>query len=45
MDTSSLIVHIKSKDIYEDIAKNVEARFENSNYQLHIPTLKWFNAR
>ena len=45
MDTSSVIVHIKSTDIYEDIAKNVESTFENSNYQFHIRTLKWINER
>ena len=27
-------VYVKPKDIYEDIAKNVERRFDTSNYEL-----------
>ena len=32
MDTDSFIVYIKTKDIYTDIAKDVEAKFDTSNY-------------
>ena len=29
MDTDSFIVYIKTEDIYSDIAKDVETRFDN----------------
>ena len=28
MDTDSLIIYIKTKDVYEDIASDVETRFD-----------------
>ena len=31
MDTGSFIVYIKTDDIYKDIAKDVETRFDTSN--------------
>ena len=34
MDTYSFIAHVKTEDIYEDIAKNVEKMFDTSNYEL-----------
>ena len=34
MDTYSLIVYMKTEDIYSDIAKDVQARFDTSNYKL-----------
>ena len=34
MDTDSVIVYIKTNDIYKDIAENVETRFDTSNYKL-----------
>ena len=34
MNTDSFIVYVKIEDIYEDIAKNVEKRFDTSNYEL-----------
>ena len=34
MDTESFIVYIKTKDIYAYVAKDVEARFDTSNYEL-----------
>ena len=34
MDSNSFIVHIKTYDIYKDIAKDVETRFDTSNYEL-----------
>ena len=32
MDTDSFIMNIKTKDFYEDIANDVENRFDTSNY-------------
>ena len=34
MDTDNFIVHIKSKDVFEDIANDVEKRFDTSNYAI-----------
>ena len=31
------IVHIKTGDIYKDMAKDVETRFDTSNYELNRP--------
>ena len=52
MDTGSFIVHLKTDDIYEDIAENVEARFDTSNYELNrrLPNRNykrhnWINER
>ena len=39
-DTESFIVYIKTEDIYVDIAKDIETRFDASNYQLDRPYLK-----
>ena len=33
MDTDSFVYHIKTEDFYEDIAKDVESRFDTSNYR------------
>ena len=33
MDTDSFIMHIKTKDFYEDISDDVEKRFDTSNYE------------
>ena len=40
MDTDSFIVHIKIEDIYLDIVKDVETRFDNSNYEIDRPLPK-----
>ena len=32
MDTDSLVYHIKTEDFYEDIAKDVETRFDTNRY-------------
>ena len=40
MDTDSFIVYIKTNDIYADIAKVVETRFDTSNYELDRPLPK-----
>ena len=34
MDTDSFIMHIKTEDVYKDIANNVEKRFHTSNYKM-----------
>ena len=39
MDKDGLIVDVKL-DIYDDIAENVEERFDNSNFELDRPSLK-----
>ena len=40
MDTNSLIMNIKTKDFYEDIAQDVEERFDTSNYDVDRPLPK-----
>ena len=40
MDTGSFIVYIKSEDIYSDMGKDVESRFDTSNYELDRLLLK-----
>ena len=37
MDTESLIVYIKTDDIYKDIAEDVVTRFDPLNYKLDRP--------
>ena len=37
MDTDSFIMNIKTEDFYEDIAKDVEKRFDTSNYEVNRP--------
>ena len=37
MDTDSFIVYIKTVDIYSDIIKDVETKFDTSNYELDRP--------
>ena len=34
MDTDNFIDQMKTKDIYLDVAKDVETRFDTSNYEL-----------
>ena len=34
MNTDSFIVYLKTNDIYKGIAKDVETRFDTSNYEL-----------
>ena len=36
-DTDSVIVHIKTEDIYTDIAGDCETRFDTSNYEVQRP--------
>ena len=37
---NSFTVYIKTEDIYADIAKDVETRFNTSNYELERPSGK-----
>ena len=37
MDTDSFIMNIKTNDFYEDIASDVENRFDSSNYEVNRP--------
>ena len=43
MDTDSLIMNIKTKDFYKDIAQDVEERSDTSNYDFDRPLLKGKN--
>ena len=52
MDKGSLIVYVKTEDIYSDVGKDVETRFDTSNYELDRPLPKrkkkksnWINER
>ena len=36
MNTDSFIIHIETEDFYEDIADDVEKRFDTSNYDYHV---------
>ena len=40
INTDSFIVYIKTDDIYKDISKDVETRFDTSNYELDRPLPK-----
>ena len=37
MDTGSFIIYIKTEDVSEDIADDVEKRFDTSNYEANRP--------
>ena len=43
MDIDSFIVYIKTDDIYKDITKDLETRFDTSNYELDEPLTKGKN--
>ena len=45
MDTDSLIMNIKTKDFYKDIAQDVEERFETSNHDVDRPLPKGKNKK
>ena len=45
MDTDSLIMNIKTKDFYKDIARGVEERFDTSNYDVDRPLPKGKNKK
>ena len=37
MDTDSFLVHVKTDDIYKDIAEDVEKRYDTSNFEIDRP--------
>ena len=45
MDTGSFIAYIKTEDMYSDIAKDVKARFDTSNYEFDRPLPKGKNKK
>ena len=45
MNTGSFIVYIKTEEIYADIAKDIEARFDTSSYELDRPSPKGKNKK
>ena len=45
MDTDTLIVYIKTYNIYKDIAKDVETRLDTSSYELNRPLPKGKNKK
>ena len=45
MDTDSLIMNIKTKYFYKDIARDVEERFDTSNYDVDRPLPKGKNKK
>ena len=45
MDTVSFIIHIKTENIYEDIANNVDKRFDTWNYEVNRPLPTGMNKK
>ena len=45
IDTDSFIINIKTEDFYEDIANDVEKRFDTSNYEVNRPLPKGRNKK
>ena len=45
MDTDSFIISIKTEGFYEDIANDVEKRFDTSNYEVNRPLSKGKNKK
>ena len=45
MDTDSFIINIKTRDFYEDIAKDVEKKIDISNYEAKRPMPKGKNKK
>ena len=45
MYPGSFVVYTKTEDIYADIAKDVEARSDTSNYELDWPFSKGKNQK
>ena len=45
MDTDSLIMNIKTKNFYKDIAQDVEEKFDTSNYDVDRPLPKRKNKK
>ena len=45
MDTYSFIVNVKTDDIYKDVAKDIETRFDTSNFEIDRPLPKGKNEK
>ena len=45
MDTGSFIVHVKTNNIYKDIAEDFETRFDLLNDEIDIPLPKEKNKK
>ena len=45
MDTDSFVINIKKEDFYEDIANDVQKRFDKSNYEVNGPLPKGKNKK
>ena len=45
MDTVSFIVHVKTEDVYKDVAEDVETRFDTSCFELDRPLPKGKNKK
>ena len=45
MDTGSFVINTKTEDFYEDIANDVEKRFDTSNYEVNRPLPKGKNKK
>ena len=45
INMGSFIVHIESKDVYDDLADDGETWFDASNYEVEIPLLKGKNKQ
>ena len=45
MDTGSFIVHVKTYNIYKDIAEDFMTRFDFLNYEIDIPLPKGKNKK
>ena len=45
MDTDSFIAYVKTDDLYKDIAKDVETRFDTSNFKIDRPLSKGKNKK
>ena len=45
MDTGNFIINIKTEDLFEDIADDIEKRFDTSNYEVSRPLPKGKNKK
>ena len=45
MDRDSFIIHIKTENVYEDTANDVEKRFDTSNYEVSRKLLTGKNKK
>ena len=45
LDTDSFIINIKTEDFSEDIADDIEKRYDTSNYKVNMPLSKGKNKK